>query len=90
MAATMATMVLFVLVNILRIRSMPALVGIESTVGRSAVARSALDPTGFVFIDGEYWSAECEDGTVQPGERVVITEVHGLKMKVKRQEPEGG
>ena len=90
LAAAMGTMVLFVLVNILRIRSMPALVGIESTVGRSAVARSALDPTGFVFIDGEYWSAESEEGTVQPGERVVITEVNGLKLKVKRQQPEGG
>jgi membrane-bound serine protease (ClpP class) len=86
----MGAFVVFVLVNILRIRSMPALVGIESTVGRIAVARSALDPTGFVFIDGEYWSAECEEGTVRPGERVLITEVHGLKLKVKRQQPEGG
>jgi len=90
LAAAMGTMVLFVLVNILRIRSMPAQVGIETVIGRSAVTRSALDPTGFVFIDGEYWSAECEEGTVQPGERVVITEVHGLKLKVKRQQPEGG
>ena len=89
LAAAMGTMVLFVLVNILRIRSMPALVGIESAVGRSAVARSVLDPTGFVVIDGEHWSAESEDGTVQPGETVVITEVRGLKLKVKRQ-PEGG
>ena len=89
MAAAMGVMVLFVLVNILRIRSMPALLGVESAVGRTAVARSVLDPTGFVVIDGEHWSAESEDGTVQPGERVLITEVQGLKMKVKRQ-PEGG
>src|SRR3972149_1049350 len=67
LAAAMATMVLFVFLNILRIRSMPALVGIESTVGRSAVARSALDPTGFVFIDGEDWSAGWGEGTAQPG-----------------------
>jgi membrane-bound serine protease (ClpP class) len=89
MAAAMGVMVLFVLVNILRIRSMPALLGVESAVGKSAVARSVLDPTGYVFIDGEYWAAESEDGTVQAGEHVVVTEVQGLKMKVKRQ-PEGG
>ena len=90
LAAAMGAFVIFVLVNILRIRRMPAQVGVETAVGRIAVVRSPLDPTGFVFIDGEYWSAECEEGTVQPGERVLITEVHGLKLKVKRQQPEGG
>ena len=90
MAAAMATMVLFVLVNIMRIRSMPAQVGVETAVGRTAVARSPLDPSGYVLIDGEYWAAESEEGPVQPGESVVITEVHGLKLKVKRQQPEGG
>ncbi|MDO8613168.1 MAG: NfeD family protein, partial [Dehalococcoidia bacterium] len=81
---------LFVLVNILRIRSMPAQMGMETTVGRSAVTRSLLDPTGFVFIDGEYWSAESEEGKIERGEQVVITEVKGLKLKVKKQQPEGG
>lgn len=89
-AAAMGTMVLFVLVNILRIRSMPAQMGMETTVGREAVVRSPLDPTGFVFIDGEYWSAESEEGKIERGERVVITEVKGLKLKVKKQQPEGG
>ena len=90
LAAAMGTMVLFVLLNILRIRRMPAQVGMETTVGRTAVVRSPLEPTGFVFIDGEYWTAESEDGPLQPGESVVITEVQGLKLKVKRQQPEGG
>jgi len=71
-------MVLFVLVNILRIRSMPAQMGMETAVGRTAVARSVLDPTGFVVIDGEHWSAESEDGTVQPGETVMIDDVNLL------------
>ncbi len=89
LAAALGLFVLYVLVNIIRIRRMPAQMGVETIVGRQAVARSALDPQGFVMLDGEYWSAEAEDGAVQPGERVVITEIHGLKLKVKKQRQGG-
>ncbi len=88
-AATLGVFVVSIVINILRIRHMPAQVGIETTVGRKAVARSALNPRGFVFLDGEYWSAEAEEGEIQLGENVIITEVRGLKLKVKRQQPEG-
>ncbi len=90
LAAAMGAMVLFVLVNIMRIRMMPAQMGMESVVGREAVTRSTLDPEGFVFFDGESWSAESEEGMIGEGERVVITEVHGLKLKVKKEPQEGG
>ena len=90
LAAAMGAIVIFVLVNIMRIRMMPAQVGIETFVGHEAVVRSTLDPQGFVFLDGERWTAESEEGTIQEGERVVITEVHGLRLKVRKQEPEGG
>jgi membrane-bound serine protease (ClpP class) len=86
LAAAMGAMVLFVLVNIMRIRMMPAQMGMESLVGREAVTRSTLDPEGFVFFDGERWSAESEEGTIEQGERVVVTEVHGLKLKVRKQQ----
>lgn len=86
LAAVLGSVVLFVLLNIVRIRRMPAQVGVETVLGRSAVARSSLDPSGYVMLDGEYWSAESEDGTVQPGERVVVTEITGLKLKVKKAE----
>ncbi|MBI1885516.1 MAG: nodulation protein NfeD [Chloroflexi bacterium] len=76
--------VLFVLTSILRIRGQPAAVGVETMMGRQAIARSALDPEGFIFADGEYWSAEAEE-PVQPGEHVVITGIKGLRLKVKRQ-----
>jgi membrane-bound serine protease (ClpP class) len=85
LAATMGAIVIFVFVNIMRIRMMPAQMGMESVVGRAAVTRSALDPEGFVFFDGERWSAESEEGTIGEGERVVITEVHGLKLRVKKE-----
>jgi len=85
LAVAMGAIVIFVFVNIMRIRMMPAQMGMESIVGREAVTRSTLDPEGYVFFDGERWSAESEEGTIGEGERVVITEVHGLKLRVKKE-----
>jgi membrane-bound serine protease (ClpP class) len=79
----------FIVLNALRIRRLPVQVGVETVVGRQAVARSALNPTGFVFLDGEYWSAETEGDPIEPGETVVVTEIQGLKLKVRKQQPEG-
>jgi membrane-bound serine protease (ClpP class) len=89
LSATLGAFVFFIVVNILRIRHMPAQMGMETVVGRHAVVRSTLNPKGYIFIDGEYWSAEAEDGEIRPGESVVITEVNGLQLKVRKQQPEG-
>jgi membrane-bound serine protease (ClpP class) len=85
LAASLGAIVLFVLVNVMRIRTLPAQVGMETAIGREAVVRTTLDPEGFVFFDGEMWTAESAEGAIQEGERVIITEVHGLRLKVKRQ-----
>lgn len=88
LGSALGLLVLFVIVNIVRIRRLPAQVGMETIVGREAVARSALNPRGFVFMDGENWTAEAEDGSIKAGERVVVTEIQGLKLKVKKQSQE--
>ena len=87
--AALAGMVIFVFANIIRIRHLPAQIGVETLVGKGAVARSQLNPTGFVFVEGEYWSAESEGGDIIEGDRVVITGMEGLKLRVKKQESEG-
>jgi len=89
LAAALAGFVIFVVANIIRIRHMPPKVGVETLVGRDAVVRSPLNPRGFVFVNGEYWSAESEDGDIPAGEHVLITGMEGLKLKVKRHESEG-
>ena len=89
LAAALAGMVIFVFANIIRIRHQPALIGVETLVGKGAVARSQLNPTGLVFVEGEYWSAESEGGDIIEGDRVVITGMEGLKLRVKKQESEG-
>ncbi|MDP2950410.1 MAG: nodulation protein NfeD [Chloroflexota bacterium] len=77
---------LFVVTSIIRIRRQPAVVGIHTLVGRRAVARSPLDPSGMVFVNGEHWTAIVEDGRVEEGEAVVVTGVEGLKLRVKKEE----
>ena len=87
---TIGAMVLFVLANIIRIRKAPVAVGVETMIGKQAVVRTALDPSGYVFLEGEAWAADIEGGQdVESGEHVIITEVHGLRLKVKKEESEG-
>ncbi|HET7854751.1 MAG TPA: nodulation protein NfeD, partial [Candidatus Methylomirabilis sp.] len=63
-------------------RRQPA-TGREGLVGQAGVARTRLTPDGLIFIRGEIWNATCEEG-VEPGERVQVTGVTGLKLKVKK------
>lgn len=88
-AVPMAALMLTVFVNIIRVRKLPSTMGLETVVGRTVVARSALTPEGFVFMDGENWQAESEEGNVQPGESVIVTQIRGLRLKVRRKKPEG-
>jgi|DewCreStandDraft_5_1066085.scaffolds.fasta_scaffold00393_59 membrane-bound serine protease (ClpP class) len=84
LASALGLFFAFVATNVVRARRQPALMGPETMVGRRAVARSPLNPSGFVLVDGEYWQAEAEDGDVQPGETVVVTAREGLRLRVRR------
>jgi membrane-bound serine protease (ClpP class) len=84
LAAGIGAFFLFVVTSIIRVRRQPAVVT-TTLVGRQAVARSPLDPTGMVFLEGEYWSATVEEGRVEAGERVVVTGMHGLRLIVSKQ-----
>jgi membrane-bound serine protease (ClpP class) len=69
---------------VIRTRRMPALLGSLAMVGNRAIARSELNPDGWVFVEGERWKAVAEDGPVGRGERVTITSVKGLTLTVRR------
>ena len=88
-AAPLTLMFLFGFANALRIRRMPPTMGKETMVGRVAVAKSTLTPKGFVFMDGANWTAESEGGIIHPGDKVVVTEIRGLRLKVRKLNPEG-
>jgi len=52
-------------------------------VGEEAVALDRLDREGYVIFEGEYWQAEA-DGPVEKGEKVIIVDRDGSRLKVKR------
>jgi membrane-bound ClpP family serine protease len=64
--------------------------GAEALVGHVGVVRNALEPVGQVFVDGALWTARpCafEDaGVLHVGERVVVEQVKGLTLSVRRAE----
>ncbi len=59
-----------------------AAVGLDSLVGRRAIAVDALWPEGQVKVDGEIWKARCYGGC-DPGTAVVVRAVHGLTLEVE-------
>jgi membrane-bound serine protease (ClpP class) len=65
-------------------RHLPKRAGTEEMVGGEAEARSAIDPTGKVFMRGTLWSARLADGVspVQFGDRVRVEAVDGLTLVV--------
>ena len=58
-------------------------------VGNKAIARTDLDPNGFVFVEGARWKAVAADtdAPIAQGEAVVITGVKGLTLFVARKAP---
>jgi len=60
--------------------------GREELTGKTAVARTALNPEGFVFFKGENWTAISESGPVKEGEQVEIKRMDGLTLYVVKKE----
>jgi membrane-bound serine protease (ClpP class) len=58
--------------------------GAEGMIGKTAIAKTPLDPTGTVLTHGELWTAASEGGRVAPGEEVIITKVEELKLWVTK------
>jgi membrane-bound serine protease (ClpP class) len=85
-----AAFFIFVIASVLRTHRTRQQTGRDAMVGRVAVARTPLDPKGEVFVHGELWGATVDEGKVELGEEVVITEVDGLRLKVTRKDKTGG
>lgn len=67
----------------LRAQRRRARMGSESLVGSEGVARTVLAPEGMVYVAGEMWTARAEDGSIAEGERVRVTGVEGLRLRVR-------
>ena len=56
--------------------------GESGMIGRTAVARTPLDPAGKVFVHGEYWDAT-SSAPVPEGATVRVVAVDGLRLQVE-------
>jgi membrane-bound serine protease (ClpP class) len=80
----LAAFIAFIVGAVVRGQRRRVATGAEGLVGRAALAKTSLEPTGKVLVDGELWKAELESGKVEPGEEVTITRVEGLKLFVTK------
>ena len=58
--------------------------GEQGMIGAVGIAFSTLNPAGQVKVQGELWNAESIEGTIAKDTRIVVTEIHGLSLKVKK------
>lgn len=74
----------FVIYAIVKGQRQKPSVGAEEMISKEAIAQTALDPTGTVLIEGELWTAIAEGSRIEPGEEVIVTNMEGLKLRVKK------
>jgi membrane-bound serine protease (ClpP class) len=84
---TLAAFAAIVVYAVARGMAKPQVAGIYELVGLVGRAESALEPEGSVFVRGEYWNARA-DGDVAAGEAVEVTAVEGMRLRVRRAEPQ--
>jgi inner membrane protein len=66
----------------------PVTVGIETLLRKVGTVRTAQDRRGAVWVASELWSAESRDTPLAIGERVEVVGFDGLRLIVRRVEPE--
>lgn len=57
--------------------------GVDEMIGLVGRTNTALDPSGKIFIRGEYWNVDAEE-PIDAGEAVEVVAVDGLRLRVKR------
>ena len=78
---------IFILLFALRALRVPISAGVESFVGRTGTARTAVAGSGGqVQLGSELWTAESVDSSepIGKGDRVEVVEVRGLRLKVRK------
>lgn len=81
---TITTIFVFMITKGLLIQRKPVVTGKEGMIGAVGTARDELNPTGIVFVQGEYWLATALDGPIKPGESVRVERIENGKLVVRR------
>lgn len=72
----------FVIAKVIRAQKRKPLTGMEALVGQIGEARTRLDPTGLVYVEG-LWQAEALDPPIPPGTPVEVVGYKGLRLYVR-------
>jgi len=86
-ALTLAVVIGGAMTKVWQVRRTRPQTGQDEMLGAVGVVRERLDPTGLVFVHGELWQARTEDGPLDPGDRVAVERVDGLRLDVRRADP---
>jgi membrane-bound serine protease (ClpP class) len=81
-AIPFALITMFLVSLVIRARRNKVITGEQGMIDAIGEARTSLEPTGKVFVKGEYWDAVADE-PVPAGERVRVVEVEGMVLKVK-------
>jgi membrane-bound serine protease (ClpP class) len=75
----------FVLAKIIRAQRQRPVSGSDSLLGKPAIARSELNPTGKVLVQGELWGAELKDanGPASVDTRLIVVGREGFHLLVE-------
>ena len=84
MVIVMASVLVFVANRVVTAQRRKVVTGREEFKGSTAVVRTALDPEGLVYFQGELWKAALDSGSAVPGEEVIIKSLEGLKLFVTK------
>lgn len=75
---------LFGVAKAIQARLRPPATGRERLLGAMAEVRVPLKPHGMVFLDGQLWSAVCNEGDAPAGSIVRVAAINGLTLTVVR------
>jgi membrane-bound serine protease (ClpP class) len=77
----------FAIFKVVQARRKRPTTGRESLVGTMGRARTELSPDGMVFVAGELWRAQSNNGTIPAGRAVKIVAADGLRLMVEAATP---
>ncbi len=72
----------FIVAKVIRAQKRKPWTGIEAMLGKEGEARSDLNPSGLVYVDG-LWQAEAEDPPIPAGSKVIVVGYQGLRLRVR-------
>jgi membrane-bound serine protease (ClpP class) len=81
---TITALFVFMITKGLLIQRKPVATGKEGMIGAVGTARDELNPTGMVFVMGEYWRATALDGPIKAGEAVRVERIENGKLIVRK------